>query len=135
MDRVVGIPAEAVQARTSGASLAVGGFGLSGIPSALTAALLENRATDREAYSKNCGIDCWGLGQLLAAKQIRGTTSCYVDQNKRFQRQFLSGEVEVELAPQETLAERSPSVYRGAESMSEFAIRNLASAVARSVGG
>ena len=106
MDKVVATPAEAVRAIGSGASLAVGGFGLCGVPSALIEALFENGATNLETYSNNCGVDGWGLGQLLAAKRIRRTTGSYVGENKEFERQFLSGELEVELVPQGTLAER-----------------------------
>ena len=96
----------AVRDIVSGSSLAVGGFGLCGIPSALIEALLETGATDLETVSNNCGVDGWGLGLLLSAKRIRRTTGSYVGENKEFERQFLSGELEVELVPQGTLAER-----------------------------
>ncbi len=106
MDKVVSSAAEAVADIGDGASLAVGGFGLCGIPSVLIDAILESGATDLEAVSNNCGVDEWGLGRLLFAKRIRRMVSSYVGENKEFARQFLSGELEVELTPQGTLAER-----------------------------
>ena len=106
MDKVVATAAEAVHDIPSGASLAVGGFGLCGLPSALIEALLASGATNLETVSNNCGVDEWGLGQLLYAKRIRRTTGSYVGENKEFERQFLSGELDVELVPQGTLAER-----------------------------
>jgi 3-oxoacid CoA-transferase subunit A len=106
VDKQVGTSAEAVADVTSGSSLAVGGFGLCGIPQALIDALLELGVTDLETVSNNCGVDQWGLGSLLAAKRIRRTTGSYVGENKEFERQFLGGELEVELTPQGTLAER-----------------------------
>ena len=106
MDKVVQSAAEAVADVPSGASLAVGGFGLCGIPSALIAALLDAGVDQLETVSNNCGVDEWGLGMLLAAKRIRRTTGSYVGENKEFERQFLAGELEVELVPQGTLAER-----------------------------
>ncbi len=106
MDKQVADVAEAVADVASGSSLAVGGFGLCGIPSALIEALLDAGVTDLETVSNNCGVDQWGLGSLLAAKRIRRTTGSYVGENKEFERQFLGGELEVELTPQGTLAER-----------------------------
>ena len=106
MDKVVASAAEAVADVASGASLAVGGFGLCGIPTALIEALLESGVSDLETVSNNCGVDEWGLGMLLSAKRIRRTIGSYVGENKEFERQFLSGELEVELVPQGTLAER-----------------------------
>ena len=106
MDKVVASAAEAVADVASGASLAVGGFGLCGIPQALIDALLETGVDDLETVSNNCGVDEYGLGSLLRAKRIRRTTGSYVGENKEFERQFLSGELEVELVPQGTLAER-----------------------------
>ena len=106
MDKVVATAAEAVADIPSGASLAVGGFGLCGIPSLLIDALLEAGVTDLETVSNNCGVDEWGLGKLLFAGRIRRTTGSYVGENKEFARQFLSGELELELVPQGTLAER-----------------------------
>lgn len=98
--------AEAVADIPDGASLAVGGFGLSGNPIALIQALLDQGTTELSVVSNNCGVDDWGLGILLAARRIRKMTSSYVGENKEFERQFLSGELEVELTPQGTLAEK-----------------------------
>ena len=106
MDKVVASAAQAVAHVSSGSSLAVGGFGLCGIPSALIAALLTTGVDQLETVSNNCGVDEWGLGMLLAAKRIRRTIGSYVGENKEFERQFLNGELEVELVPQGTLAER-----------------------------
>ena len=106
MDKRVSTAAEAVADVRSGASLAVGGFGLCGVPSALIAALLDSGVDELETVSNNCGVDQWGLGMLLGAKRIRRTTGSYVGENKEFERQFLGGELEVELTPQGTLAER-----------------------------
>lgn len=98
--------AEAVADIPDGASLAVGGFGLSGNPIALIEALLEQGTSNLSIVSNNCGVDDWGLGILLGAKRIRKMTSSYVGENKEFERQFLSGELELELTPQGTLAEK-----------------------------
>jgi 3-oxoacid CoA-transferase subunit A len=106
MDKVVSSAAVAVADIGDGASLAVGGFGLCGIPSVLVAALHDTSATDLRVVSNNCGVDGWGLGVLLADHRIARMTSSYVGENKEFARQFLSGELEVELTPQGTLAER-----------------------------
>ncbi len=106
MDKVVSSPADAVAGIESGACLAVGGFGLCGIPSVLIAELHRRGVTDLEVVSNNCGVDDWGLGILLQAKQIRRMVSSYVGENKEFARQYLEGELEVELTPQGTLAER-----------------------------
>ncbi|MBJ8345804.1 CoA transferase subunit A [Antrihabitans sp. YC2-6] len=106
MDKVISSAAEAVADIPDGASLAVGGFGLVGVPEVLIGALLEQGATDLEVVSNNCGTAGFGLGVLLAARRIRRTVSSYVGENKEFARQYLSGELEVELTPQGTLAER-----------------------------
>jgi 3-oxoacid CoA-transferase subunit A len=106
MDKVVADPAAAVADIPDGASLAVGGFGLCGIPHVLIGALLAQGATALATVSNNCGVDGWGLGLLLDQRRIRRTTGSYVGENKEFERQFLSGELEVELVPQGTLAER-----------------------------
>ncbi|WP_435744345.1 CoA transferase subunit A [Microbacterium sp. PMB16] len=89
-----------------GSSLAVGGFGLSGNPIALIEALLAQGTKELSIVSNNCGVDDWGLGILLGAQRIRKMTSSYVGENKEFERQFLSGELELELTPQGTLAEK-----------------------------
>jgi 3-oxoacid CoA-transferase subunit A len=91
---------------TSGVSLAVGGFGLCGIPAVLISALLDAGADDLEIVANNCGVDDWGLGLLLQQKRIRRMVASYVGENKEFARQYLAGELEVELTPQGTLAER-----------------------------
>jgi len=106
VDKVVASAAEAVADITDGAVLAVGGFGISGIPMALITALLEQGAKDLTVASNNCGIDGYGLGVLLNAGRIRKMIASYVGENKEFARQYLSGELEVELTPQGTLAER-----------------------------
>jgi 3-oxoacid CoA-transferase A subunit len=106
MDKVVTTPTEAIAGITDGMTLAVGGFGLCGIPSVLIAELHRQGIKDLEAVSNNCGVDDWGLGILLGAQQIRRMISSYVGENKEFARQYLEGELEVELTPQGTLAER-----------------------------
>jgi 3-oxoacid CoA-transferase subunit A len=106
MDKVVSRAVDAVADIPSGATIAVGGFGLCGIPSVLIDALLEQGADDLEAISNNCGVDDWGLGILLNQRRIRRMISSYVGENKEFARQYLAGELEVELTPQGTLAER-----------------------------
>ncbi len=97
---------EAVADICSGASLAVGGFGLCGIPDVLITAIADGDATDLEVISNNCGVDGYGLGMLLTCNRIRRITASYVGENKEFARQYLAGEVEVELTPQGTLAEK-----------------------------
>jgi 3-oxoacid CoA-transferase subunit A len=106
MDKVVATAAEAVADIPSGASLAVGGFGINGIPHSLIEALHRQGATDLRIVSNNLGIDGWGLGVLLDAKRISRTTNSYVGENKEFERQYLGGELVLELVPQGTLAER-----------------------------
>jgi 3-oxoacid CoA-transferase subunit A len=106
MDKVVPSPAQAVADVPDGASLAVGGFGLSGNPMELIRALHAQGTTRLRVVSNNCGVDGWGLGILLADGRIARMTSSYVGENKEFARQFLEGELEVELTPQGTLAER-----------------------------
>ncbi|HEU0104488.1 MAG TPA: CoA transferase subunit A [Mycobacteriales bacterium] len=106
MDKVFASAADAVADIPSGASLAVGGFGLCGVPQQLIDALLESGVTDLVTVSNNAGVEDWGLGPLLKAKRIRRTTGSYVGENREFERQYLGGELEVELVPQGTLAER-----------------------------
>jgi 3-oxoacid CoA-transferase subunit A len=89
-----------------GQQLAVGGFGLCGIPEALIAALRDSGAKNLTVISNNAGVDGFGLGQLLETRQIRKMISSYVGENKEFERQFLAGELELEFNPQGTLAER-----------------------------
>ena len=107
--KVYGSTAEAVADITDGATLAVGGFGLCGIPDKLIDAIAESSATNLEVYSNNCGVDGVGLGVLLGLGRVRRVTASYVGENKEFARQYLAGELEVELTPQGTLAERMRS--------------------------
>ncbi|MEU3644894.1 CoA transferase subunit A [Lentzea sp. NPDC034063] len=106
LDKVAGGPAEAVAGIRSGASVAVGGFGLAGIPWFLIEALLEHGADDLTIVSNNCGVDGAGLGLLLEHRRISRVVASYVGENKEFARQYLAGELTVELTPQGTLAER-----------------------------
>jgi 3-oxoacid CoA-transferase subunit A len=89
-----------------GQTIAVGGFGLCGIPEALIAALRDSGVKGLTAISNNAGVDGFGLGQLLTTRQIKKMISSYVGENKEFERQYLSGELELEFTPQGTLAER-----------------------------
>ncbi|MEO8599277.1 MAG: CoA transferase subunit A, partial [bacterium] len=89
-----------------GQTIAVGGFGLCGIPEALIAALRDSGVKELTAISNNAGVDGFGLGQLLTTRQIKKMISSYVGENKEFERQYLSGELALEFAPQGTLAER-----------------------------
>jgi 3-oxoacid CoA-transferase subunit A len=89
-----------------GQMVAVGGFGLCGIPEALIAALRDSGVRNLTCVSNNAGVDGFGLGQLLATRQIRKMISSYVGENKEFERQYLAGELELEFTPQGTLAER-----------------------------
>jgi len=106
LDKVVATPADAVADIPDGASLAVGGFGLAGIPWFLIEALLEQGASGLTIVSNNCGVDGGGLGLLLEARRISRVVASYVGENKEFARQYLRGELTVELTPQGTLAER-----------------------------
>lgn len=89
-----------------GQTIAVGGFGLCGIPEALIEALRDSGVKNLTCVSNNAGVDGFGLGQLLATRQIKKMISSYVGENKEFERQYLSGELELEFTPQGTLAER-----------------------------
>ena len=106
MDKVVTSAAQAVADIPNGASIAVGGFGLSGIPSVLIKALLDQGATDLTIVSNNCGVDGAGLGLLLDERRVSRVIASYIGENKEFGRQLLGGELQVELTPQGTLAER-----------------------------
>ncbi|MDN3439644.1 CoA transferase subunit A [Planococcus sp. APC 3900] len=97
---------EAIEQIQDGATIMVGGFGLVGIPEQLILALVDKGVTDLTVISNNCGVDEWGLGLLLKNKQIKKMIGSYVGENKEFERQVLSGEIEVELTPQGTLAEK-----------------------------
>ena len=89
-----------------GQTIAVGGFGLCGIPEALLAALRDSGVTGLTAISNNAGVDGFGLGMLLNTRQIKKMISSYVGENKEFERQYLAGELELEFTPQGTLAEK-----------------------------
>ena len=107
MNKVYGSAAEALAGIVKdGQTLAVGGFGLCGIPEALIAALRDSGVKGLTAISNNAGVDDFGLGILLKTRQIKKMVSSYVGENKEFERQFLAGELEVEFNPQGTLAER-----------------------------
>ncbi|GAB5548715.1 MAG: CoA transferase subunit A [Sandaracinaceae bacterium] len=106
MDKVVSSAAEAVADIPDGATVVAGGFGLCGIPELCITALRDKGVEGLTVVSNNCGVDDFGLGLLLAGKQIKKMVSSYVGENKEFERQFLSKELEVELCPQGTLAER-----------------------------
>jgi 3-oxoacid CoA-transferase subunit A len=106
MNKVRASAVEALQGIRDGASIAAGGFGLCGIPELCIDALRELGVRDLTVASNNCGVDDFGLGLLLANRQIRKMISSYVGENKEFERQALSGELELELVPQGTLAER-----------------------------
>jgi 3-oxoacid CoA-transferase subunit A len=107
MNKVFVSPAAALDGLIDdGMTLAVGGFGLCGIPENLILALRETGKKNLTAVSNNAGVDDWGLGLLLASRQIRKMISSYVGENAEFERQYLAGELEVEFCPQGTLAER-----------------------------
>lgn len=106
IDKRIATAAEAVADIPEGASLAVGGFGLCGNPMALIQALVDRGVAGLTIASNNCGVDDWGLGLLLRNGQIVKMISSYVGENKEFERRYLSGELELELTPQGTLAEK-----------------------------
>src|SRR5688500_6875046 len=107
MNKVYPSAAEALRGIVKdGQLLAVGGFGLCGIPEALIAALRDSGAKNLTVISNNAGVDGFGLGQLLETRQIRKMISSYVGENKEFERQYLAGELELEFTPQGTLAEK-----------------------------
>ncbi|MFD4999559.1 CoA transferase subunit A [Streptomyces buecherae] len=106
MDKVSATAADAVADIADNASLAVGGFGLSGVPNVLIEAVHARGVSGLSVVSNNCGVDGGGLGVLLAAGRIARVTGSYIGDNREFARQYLGGELEVELVPQGTLAER-----------------------------
>ncbi|MGX2958695.1 CoA transferase subunit A [Peribacillus sp. JNUCC 23] len=106
MGKVLSSLDEVIQQIEDGATIVVGGFGLCGIPEKLITSLRDKGVKDLTIVSNNCGVDDWGLGLLLENKQIKKMVASYVGENKLFEQQFLSGELEVELVPQGTLAER-----------------------------
>ena len=106
MYKVVNSAAEAVEGMKDGMTIMAGGFGLCGIPENSIAAMVKSGVKDLTIISNNCGVDDFGLGLLLETKQIKKMISSYVGENAEFMRQLLSGELEVELTPQGTLAEK-----------------------------
>jgi 3-oxoacid CoA-transferase subunit A len=106
MNKVMQSADAAVALIPDGATILVGGFGLCGIPENLILALRERGTSDLTVISNNAGVDDFGLGMLLKTRQIRKMISTYVGENKEFERQYLSGELEVELVPQGTFSER-----------------------------
>jgi 3-oxoacid CoA-transferase subunit A len=106
VNKVVASAAEAVARIPDGASIMMGGFGLCGIPEHLIAALHRHGTRDLTVISNNAGVDDFGIGLLLRARQVRKMIATYVGENKEFERQFLTREIEVELVPQGTFAER-----------------------------
>ncbi|NYT59719.1 CoA transferase subunit A [Alcaligenaceae bacterium] len=107
MDKVYASAAEALKGVVAdGQTIAVGGFGLCGIPEALIAALRDSGVQNLTCVSNNAGVDDFGLGQLLATRQIKKMIASYVGENKEFARQYLAGELELEFTPQGTLAEK-----------------------------
>jgi 3-oxoacid CoA-transferase subunit A len=106
MDKTYASAAAAVADIADRASVAVGGFGLVGVPIVLIRALLSQGTKSLTIVSNNCGLDGWGLGELLAAGRIDRVTASYIGENKDFARRYLDGDIEVELTPQGSLAER-----------------------------
>ncbi len=107
MNKIYPSAAEALKGIVAdGQLLAVGGFGLCGIPEALIAALRDTGVKNLTVISNNAGVDGFGLGQLLETRQIKKMISSYVGENKEFERQYLAGELELEFTPQGTLAEK-----------------------------
>jgi 3-oxoacid CoA-transferase subunit A len=106
MDKTFASAAQAVADIADGSSMAVGGFGLVGVPIVLIRAILAQGTSDLQVVSNNCGVDGWGLGELLAEGRISRVIASYVGENKDFARRYLSGELELELTPQGSLAER-----------------------------
>jgi 3-oxoacid CoA-transferase subunit A len=106
MDKVLATADDAVAVVPDGATIMMGGFGLCGIPENLIAALKRRGSKDLTIISNNAGVDSFGIGPLLLNRQVKKMISTYVGENKEFERQFLSGELEVDLVPQGTFAER-----------------------------
>ncbi|WP_397302204.1 CoA transferase subunit A [Nonlabens ulvanivorans] len=113
INRTVSSVEEALEGVKSGMTFMVGGFGLSGIPENSIAQMVKTGITDLTCISNNAGVDDFGLGLLLQGKQIKKMISSYVGENDEFERQMLSGELEVDLIPQGTLAERCRAAQAG----------------------
>ncbi len=113
MNKVVKDAAEAIQGVSDGMTLMLGGFGLCGIPENCISALVESNVKDLTCISNNAGVDDFGLGLLLQKRQIKKMISSYVGENDEFERQMLSGELEVDLIPQGSLAERCRAAGAG----------------------
>ncbi len=113
IDKRVKNAAEAISGISDGMTLLLGGFGLCGIPENSIAALVESNVKNLTCISNNAGVDDFGLGLLLQKRQIKKMISSYVGENAEFERQMLSGELEVDLIPQGTLAERSRAAKAG----------------------
>src|SRR5215203_1288265 len=113
MNKVLTTADEAVAVIPDGATIMVGGFGLCGIPENLLAALHRRGTTNLTIVSNNAGVDDYGVGPLLRARQVRKMISTYVGENKEFERQFLQKEIEVELVPQGTFSERMRAAGAG----------------------
>ncbi len=129
MNKVVSNAAEAINDIPNGATLMLGGFGLCGIPENCISALVKKGTKDITCISNNAGVDDFGIGLMLQQKQVRKMISSYVGENAEFERQLLSGELEVELIPQGTLATRCmaagygmPAIYTPAGVGTEVAI-------------
>ena len=129
INKTVKNAAEGIEGLTNGMTLMVGGFGLCGIPENLIAALVKSGITDLTCISNNAGVDDFGLGLLLKSRQIKKMISSYVGENEEFERQMLSGELEVDLIPQGTLATRClaagygmPAIFTPAGVGTEIAI-------------
>src|SRR5262245_41437831 len=106
MNKVLAGAEQAVSRIPDGATIMMGGFGLCGIPENLIAALHQRGTKNLTVISNNAGVDDFGIGVLMRARQVRKMIATYVGENKEFERQFLTGEVQVELVPQGTFAER-----------------------------
>ena len=113
INKTVSTVSEALEGVQNGMSLMLGGFGLCGIPEKAIAELLRLQVTDLTCISNNAGVDTFGLGLLLQQKQIKKMIASYVGENAEFERQMLSGEMDVELIPQGTLAERARAAQAG----------------------
>ena len=115
MNKVLASAEDAVARIPDGATIMMGGFGLCGIPETLIAALKARGTSGLTVISNNAGIDDFGIGVLLKSRQVRKMIATYVGENKEFERQFLSGELDVELVPQGTFAERMRAAGAGIE--------------------